>query len=45
FMYEGFNLIQENEKMNACIYILGSIILGLIGFAVGLVIAKNILIF
>ena len=45
FMYEGFNLIQENEKMNACIYILGSIILGLIGYAFGVAIAKNILIF
>ncbi len=35
FMYEGFNLFQEKEKLNAFIYILGSLILGTIGFALG----------
>ncbi|AKA70631.1 fluoride efflux transporter CrcB [Clostridium scatologenes] len=35
FMYEGFNLFQEREKINAFIYILGSLILGTVGFALG----------
>lgn len=39
FMYEGFNLFQDNEKLNALIYILGSLILGIIGFTTGVEIA------
>ena len=35
FMYEGFNMFQEKEKLNAFIYILGSLILGTIGFILG----------
>lgn len=35
FMYEGFNLFQENEKLNAFIYILGSLFLGIIGYILG----------
>lgn len=35
FMYEGFNLFQEREKINAFIYILGSLILGTVGFELG----------
>jgi CrcB protein len=35
FMYEGFNLFQENEKVNAFVYILGSLILGVIGYVLG----------
>lgn len=35
FMYEGFTLFQENEKANAFVYILGSLILGIIGYALG----------
>ena len=35
FMYEGFNLFQEREKLNAFIYILGSLILGVVGYAIG----------
>ncbi len=35
FMYEGFNLFQGNEKLNAFIYILGSLILGIIGYFLG----------
>ena len=35
FMYEGFNLFQEKEKLNAFIYILCSVILGLVGYFVG----------
>ncbi|PKM96141.1 MAG: fluoride efflux transporter CrcB [Firmicutes bacterium HGW-Firmicutes-1] len=35
FMYEGFNLFQENEKLNAFTYIGGSLILGIIGYVFG----------
>lgn len=35
FMYEGFNLFQGREKLNAFIYILGSLIIGVIGYAFG----------
>ncbi|WP_411679358.1 fluoride efflux transporter CrcB [Clostridium thailandense] len=35
FMYEGFNLFQENAKLNAFTYILMSVILGLIGYILG----------
>lgn len=35
FMYEGFNLFRNNEKINAIIYILGTLFLGLIGFIIG----------
>lgn len=40
FMYEGFNLFQENEKLNALVYILCSFLIGVIGFFVGIEIAK-----
>lgn len=40
FMYEGFNLFQNREKLNAFIYILGSLFIGIIGFAIGLKIGK-----
>nr|WP_312577573.1 fluoride efflux transporter CrcB [Sedimentibacter sp.] len=42
FMYEGFELFQDNEKMNASIYILGSLVLGVIGYFTGTEIAKLI---
>lgn len=35
FMYEGFNLFKEKEKLNAFVYILGSLLLGIIGFSLG----------
>ncbi len=40
FMYEGFNLFQDNEKLNAFIYVLGSLILGLLGYTMGFGVAK-----
>jgi fluoride exporter len=40
FMYEGFNLFQENKKLNAFTYILGSLFLGIIGFVIGAQIGK-----
>ncbi len=41
-MYEDFNLFQDNEKRNAVVYILSSLILGLIGFSAGFEIGKFI---
>lgn len=35
FMYEGFNLFQGRNKLNAFLYILGSLILGILGFSSG----------
>ncbi len=35
FMYEGFNLFQGKEKLNAFIYISSSLIFGIIGFMAG----------
>lgn len=35
FMYEGFNLFQDNSKLNAFVYILMSIILGIVGYNIG----------
>lgn len=35
FMHEGFNLFQGNEKLNAFTYILGSLIIGVIGYILG----------
>jgi len=35
FMYEGFNLFQDNEKLNAAVYIAGSLALGTAGFMMG----------
>ncbi len=40
FMYEGFHLFRENEKLNAFAYILGSLLLGVLGYAAGLEIGK-----
>lgn len=42
FMYEGVNLIQNNEKRNACIYITVSFVLGVLGYIAGVAIFKNI---
>lgn len=35
FMYEGFQLFQGRKQLNAVIYILGSLFLGIIGFTLG----------
>lgn len=40
FMYEGFHLFKGKEKLNAIIYIFGSLILGIIGFSAGLLLGK-----
>ena len=40
FMYEGFHLFQENEEMNAFVYVLGSLFLGLIGYISGVELGK-----
>lgn len=35
FMYEGFHLFKDNHKLNAVIYILASLLLGLAGYFAG----------
>lgn len=35
FMYEGFHLFQDREKLNAFIYVLGTLFLGIFGFIAG----------
>lgn len=40
FMYEGFNLFLENEKLNAFIYVLGSLFVGIIGYTLGFALGK-----
>lgn len=42
FMYEGFNLFQGHERRNAVVYVLGSLILGIIGYVCGFAIAGSI---
>lgn len=40
FMYEGFTLFREKEKLNAFFYIAGSLLIGMIGFAAGFLIGR-----
>lgn len=40
FMYEGFELFKAREKLNAFIYILCSLILGIAGYALGTLIGR-----
>lgn len=40
FMYEGVNLFREREKLNAFVYILGTLFLGVIGYAAGYALGK-----
>lgn len=35
FMYEGFQLFQDNEKLSGFCYILGSLLIGITGFFIG----------
>lgn len=42
FIYEGFNLVQNNKKLNALIYISTSLILGILGFITGFALGKLI---
>lgn len=37
FMYEGFHLFKKNEKLNAYAYVIGSLVLGVLGFFLGYV--------
>lgn len=40
FMYEGFHLFAGRKALNAAVYILGSLILGILGFILGYGIAQ-----
>lgn len=44
FMYEGVNMFQESEKKNAFYYVLGTLILGIIGYVIGIELSKLIII-
>ncbi len=35
FMYEGFQLFRDDRRKNAFVYIAGTFLLGVIGFAIG----------
>jgi fluoride exporter len=35
FMFEGFHLFEEKEKIDSFKYVIGSLILGIIGFIIG----------
>lgn len=41
FMYEGFNLFKDNEKKNAIVYIIGTLVLGIIGYTIGYAIVRS----
>jgi fluoride exporter len=40
FMYEGFNLFRENEKLNAITYFCITLVLGIVSYAIGTYIIK-----
>lgn len=42
FMYEGCNLFQNDKKLKSLIYIISSVILGVIGYFIGYSVGKNI---
>jgi CrcB protein len=35
FMYEGVSLFQDRRELNALVYILGTVLLGILGFTLG----------
>jgi hypothetical protein len=44
-MFEGFNLFQGSEKLNAFAYILGTLFLGIIGYVSGYALGKLLISF
>lgn len=42
FMYEGFNLFQDKEKLDGFKYVLGSLLFGVSGFTIGIKIGELI---
>lgn len=40
FMYEGFNLIEKNEKLNAVTYVIASLVFGIFGFILGSILSR-----
>lgn len=45
FMYEGFHLFRENEKLNAAAYVLGTLLLGIIGYVSGCALGELLILF
>lgn len=45
FMYEGFALFQENRRRNAFLYLIGTVLLGILVYVCGFAITKRFLLF
>lgn len=43
FMYEGFHLFQKSGRLNAFLYILSTLLLGIIGYAYGYAIGRTMI--
>lgn len=43
FMYEGFSLFKDNKKLNAAVYIVISLVLGILGYFAGYTLVKTAL--
>ena len=41
FMFEGFNLFKGNKRLNALVYIIGTMILGVLAYMAGFVCASK----
>ena len=42
FMYEGFSLSKNNKKLNAAVYIVISLVLGILGYYIGYSLVKAV---
>ncbi|MDD2483649.1 MAG: fluoride efflux transporter CrcB [Eubacteriales bacterium] len=42
YMYESFSLFRENEKRNAIIYIVCSLLLGIVAYTFGFIVAETL---
>ena len=40
FMYEGFQLFQGKDQLNAFVYILGTLLFGILGYTLGYIFGK-----
>lgn len=42
FMFEGFSLFKDNKRLNTAVYIVISLILGVLGYLIGFSLIKNV---
>jgi CrcB protein len=40
FMYEDFHLFEKNQKLNASVYVLGSLVIGVVGYVAGFALGR-----